>query len=477
MKNFIEKLKKSVLLERTTTILFMAALIALFIGLTLWINSLNLDPIDLTTGKLYTLTEISKEKVKDVDQEVDIYFVGYLDDSPILDLAKQYHNVNEKINVETVIANERQDLVQKYGIDENTVVVIVESEGKSKILQESDFYTYNPETYEQIDLTEERLTNAVLFVNSDKVPVVLFLEGYSSFSINQNMNFLAAYLKNEVTEYFTLNLINEGTVPETCDTLVITTPEIDFDDIATNAIIDYINRGGNILWFNSVVATNQDFPNVNRVLATYGVKPFEVGYINETDVSKMMKDAPYVILPTINSSDITKNVGSVLMLNATKLNFVTDEELENLNVTKTNLLQTSQGAFFRTNFTAVNQGRQEGEAEGSFIVGALLDKKIDEEKNSKLVIYGENIFITDYTLSQSSSQPMLGYAYNKDLAIDSILYLINRQEDIVIRKDVDTTNYTATVEQNNVIQLIIFGVPVVIIVLGIVVWQVRRRKK
>ena len=72
---------------------------------------------------------------------------------------------------------------------------------------------------------------------------------------------------------------------------------------------------------------------------------------------------------------------------------------------------------------------------------------------------------------------MISYAYNKDLVIDSIAYLVDRQEDIVIRKDTNTVNYTATVEQDNIIQGIIFGVPVVIILIGILVWQHRRRKK
>ena len=477
MKEFIEKLKKSVLLERTTTILFMAALVVLFIGLTIWLNSLNLDPIDLTTNKLYTLTETSKEQVKDINQTINIYFVGYADKSERLDLAKQYHNVNEKINAEAVVANERPDLVQEYGINENTTVVIVESSDKSKILEESDFYTYDNATGEQIDLTEEKLTNAIVFVNSDKIPNVLFLEGYSSYSINQNMYYLGLYLENEVTQYYTLNLITEGKVPDECDTLVITTPEIDFDDIATNAIIDYINRGANILWLNGVIGKSQDFPNVNKVLAMYGIKTFEAGYINETENTKMMSGAPYVILPTVNSTTITKNIPNVMLVNATKINFVSDEELTNSNITKTNLLQTGEKAYFRTNFTSASESRQEGEEEGSFVVGALLEKKVNDDKTSKLVIYGENLFVTDYPLTQTSSYPMIRYAYNKDLVIDSILYLIDRQQDIIIRKDLDTANYTATVEQNNIIQMIIFGVPVVIMVVGIVIWQVRRRKK
>lgn len=485
MGKIIEKIKKSVLIKRTTTIIFMIAIVILFIALTLWINSLDLNPIDFTSEKLYTLTETSKEQVKNVQNDVNIYFIGYSENDAIIDLAKQYHNENSKINIEVTNATSRPDLVEKYGIDNNSNGIIVEGKEKSKILSTNDFYTYDPKTYEQIDITEEKLTNSILYVVAEKIPTIYFLEGYSEFTVSANMNYLSMYLTNEVTEYKTLNIITTGNIPEDCDTLIITSPEKDFDDVATNAITNYINKGGNILWFNLAVTENKELPNVNKILSVYGIKPFEVGVINETDNSKMMSGAPSIIIPNVNYNTITKNIPSALLINASKINFVAEEELESLKVTKNTLLEASEGAFFRTNFNITSSGKQQGEEEGPFIVGAEMQKKVSEansetgesEKISKLVIYGENLFISDYTLSQTSSYPMISYAYNKDLVIDSIAYLVDRQEDIVIRKDTNTVNYTATVEQDNIIQAVIFGVPVVIIFAGILVWQHRRRKK
>ncbi len=485
MKNIIEKIKKSLLVKRTTTIIFMLVIIALFIVLTLWVNGLDLNPIDFTSEKLYTLTDTSKEKIKSVENDVNMYFIGYQEGDSVIDLAKQYKVANNKINVEVTNATSRPDLAEKYGIDNNSNGIIVESKDKTKILSQSDFYTYDPKTYEEIDITEEKLTNSILYVVAPKIPIIYFLEGYSEFSTSANMNYLITYLKNEVTEYKTVNVLTTGSIPEDCDTLIITSPTKDFDDVAANAITNYINNGGNILWFNLAVTEKQDLPNVNRILGMYGVNPFEVGVINETNTAKMMTEAPSIILPNVSYSPITKNIPAVLLINATKINFATDEELQNLKVTKTDLLQASESAFFRTNFNITSNSKQSGEEEGPFVVGSELQKKISEansetgesEKISKLVIYGENLFISDYTITQSSSYPMISYSYNKDLAMDSMAYLVDRQEDIVIRKDRNTINYTATLKQDNIIQGIIFGVPVVIIFTGILVWQHRRRKK
>ena len=100
------------------------------------------------------------------------------------------------------------------------------------------------------------------------------------------MSFFAEYLKNEVLEYETLDFLTKGTIPEDCDTLVITTPSKDFDELTANEIIKYINNGGNILWLNSSYAQSLKLPNVNKVLALYGVNPFEIGYIYDDDDSR-----------------------------------------------------------------------------------------------------------------------------------------------------------------------------------------------
>ena len=479
MKNLIEKIKKSWLIKRTSTIIFMISMVVLFIVVTLAINNLNLNPIDFTSEKLYTLTDTSKERVKIIDKDVNIYFVSYSENSAILDLAKQYHNENEKINVEIAKATERPDLVDKYGIEDETEGIIVESGERSKVLTQTDFYTYDTTTNDEIDITEEKLTNSILYVAADEIPTVYLLEGYSNFSTSSNLRYLSMYLENEVTELKTLSVLTEGQIPEDCNALIIMSPSKDFDEITKNEIINYINRGGNILWFNSAVTNNQELPNVNEVLGTYGIKPFDYGVIYEADTSKMMYQSPGIIIPTVNYSKITKNIPAALLVNATKINLVSDDELSSLNVTKTELMKTSDKAFFRKDLTIQSENKQTDEEEASFVVGVELDKKIDEanKKESKLVIYGENLFISDFTLSESSTAPIISFSYNKDVAIDSMAYLADREDDIVIRKNTNTTIYNATVEQNEIIQAIIFGVPVIIIAVGTIVWQHRRRKK
>ncbi len=487
---FIQTIKKKWLVDGTKTTILVLLIIAVFIAINLGMQALDLTPLDFTQEQLYTLTDESKERVKDIDKDVNIYFIGYSDEDSTVDLAKQYGKANEKINVEAIEdVSTRPDLSQKYGIESGTEGIIVECGERSKVLTSSDLVTYDTSTYETISIAEEKLTSSILSVTADEVPKVYFLEGYSDFSLNQNMYMLSVYLGNEVNETETLDILSVGKVPDDCDTLVITSPSKDFDDVATNSILDYINRGGNILWLNAAIATEQDFPNVNKILETYGIKPFEVGIIRETDTSKMVSEQPDLIIPEIQYSDITKdiyNTTGVIFVNATKINVDTDN-LDELNVEENDLLLASEGSYFRTNFSQEYQvdGPRDGEETGTFVVGAEMVKTIQEadeetgteEIKSKLVIYGENYFISDYQLSQNSQYGAIQLAYNRDLVLNSIAYLTDREEDITARKDTGTVTYTATEQQDTIIRVIIFAVPALIIVVGIIVWQVRRRKK
>ena len=485
---FVQTVKRKWLIDGSRTLSLVLLILAAFLGINTGMKVLDLTPIDLTQEKLYTLTDESKERVKDIDKDVHLYFVGYPEDNADLALAKQYKDANEKIVAEAVDAESRPDLVEKYGIqDTGSSGIIVECGERSKVLTSSDLVTYDSTTYETISIAEEKLTSAIISVTTDDIPKVYFLEGYSNFTLDYNMYYLNIYLENEITEVDTLNILSTGKVPDDCDTLVITSPSQDFSNEAKTAIIDYINRGGNILWLNAAMSVSADLPNVNEVLALYGVNPFEVGVIRETDSSRMVANSPDLVIPNLGISKITEDIynDGIIFRYPTKIN-INENGLEDLKVVETDLVTTSEGSYFRTDFNNSSATAAEGEETGSFVLGAELEKTITEANEetgtsavtSKLIIYGENYFISDYPLTQDSQYPAIQVStYNKDLVLNSLAYLSDREEDITARKSTGTVTYTATEQQDTIVRIIIFSVPAIIILVGIIVWQKRRRKK
>ena len=484
---FIEIIKKKWLVDGSKTFLLVLIIIAIFIGINIGMQKLELTPIDFSQEQLFTLTEESKEKVKNIDKDVNIYFIGYTEEDTNYSLAKQYKKANEKITAEAIDINTRPDLATKYRIESGTQGIIVECGEKSKVLTANDLVTYDTSTYETISIAEQKLTSSILSVTANEVPKVYFLDGYSELTLKNSMNLLNMFMQNEVMEVSSLDILTTGKIPDDCATLVITTPNKDFDDIATKAIKEYIDSWSNILWLNAAVSKAQNFANGNSILALYGVNPFELGVIRETDSSKMGIESPNLIKPDLNSSMVTKdlyNSTGVILPNATKIN-INEESLSELKVEKTELANASEGAYFRTNFNIQSNNAQEGEEKGPFLIGVELDKTIKEENEetgekavtSKLVLFGENYFVTDFQISKNSQYAAVQLAYNKDLVLNSIAYLTNREEDITARKSTGTVTYTATQEQDTIVKIIIFTIPTLIIIAGIIVWQVRRRKK
>lgn len=480
-------IKNKWLINGTRTLMLIVMLIAIFIGINLFIKNLELTPLDFSQEKLYTLTDESKEKVKNISKEVNIFFVGYSEENPTLELAKQYNKVNNKITVQAIDSESRPDLKNKYGIESGSQGIIVEYENKSKVLTENDLVTYDTTTYQTISIAEEKLTSSILYVTTEKIPKIYFLMGYSQFSPSANMNLLNIFLQNEVNEVQTIDILTTGKVPDDCDTLIITTPNKDFDDVATKAITEYINSGKNILWLNAALTKNMELTNVNKILELYGIKPFEVGIIRETNSSKMIADSPDLVKPDIQKTKITKNIYNTtgtIFINPTKIN-IDENKVEELNIIKTDLAIVSDTSYFRNNFEIQSDFPTQQEEKGAFIVGAELEKLISEgneesgenKKISKLIIFGENYFVTDYHINQNSQFSAIQMAYNKNLLLNSVSFLANKEEDIIARKSTGTVTYTATEQQDTIVKCIIFIVPLIIIALGVVIWQKRRRKK
>lgn len=480
---FINTIKKRWLISGTNTLLLIAILIAIVILINSAVQSLKLTPIDCTSNKEYTLTNESKERVANIQSDVNVYFVGYEDSSTQVSLARQYNKANDKIKIEVIDTNERTDIASKYNVTNDSKAIIIENGEKSKTLYSDDLYTYDS-SYQTIDLTEEKITSSILNVTSDKIANVYFLSGYSDYSLEYSggMYYLSSYLKDEVLNYQTLDILIKGAIPDDCDTLVITTPNKDFDELTTNEITKYINNGGKILWLNSNYAEAKDLPNVNKILALYGVNPFSAGYVYETDNSRTALGYASCIVEDLGSTGIAKKLTDVVMLNATKIN-INEDGLEDLGVTKQDIITTSSTSYFRANVSNTSSS-QDGDEQGGFTLGAIFTKKISNEDEdsensveSTLVIFGDNNFVSDVQIV-SQVNPMIFLANNKDLMLNSIAYLTDNNEDITIRKDyTKSSDFMPTDEQKQNIVRIIFTVPIAIIFFGFVVWQVRRRKK
>ncbi len=383
--------------------------------------------------------------------------------------------------------------VQEFGLEDGYAIVVIESGESKKIINAStEFHTYDYTTYAEIDTTEQTLTNSILNLSIENKPKVYFLNGHGEFGIETEtgtaeLGILATFLKNEAFEVQSLNLATAGAVPEDCDTLVIMSQNADFLEGETQAIMDYINRGGNLFITQDIVRIGQDLQltNLQKILDLYGVS-FEKGYIVETDENNTLSNCPYIFRPQVSSSsDITADIASdshLWLAYAEKLNFVSSEQMDTLKVKYEELVGTSDSALYITNLdtTSATAAAQSSQS-GHFTISALMTKTISEETEdkieSKLIISGVGTFCADYVISELSQNPLSSLESNKDFAINGIANLASKENGLKIRKDMSGSTYTPTQIQNKVVLTVIFVVPVMIILVGIVIWKYRKKRK
>lgn len=481
------KFRKKWIVDSTKTFLIIAVLIVAYIALNLGIQEVDLPKLDVTENKIYTLSDASKDAIANINQDIKIYAFGFTEDSSLIDLLKQYNKANGKITYEILTSETNYEMIQKYQLQDGYYALILKSGDSEKVIDpNTEFVTYDYTTYEQIDTTEQSLTNSILALTEENKPKVYFVEGHGEFSTSE-LGILTTYLANEAFEVETLNISTTGSIPEDCDILAIMSPSTDFLENEVTAVKDYINKGGEIYFSMDPVSAEATFPNLQQILDEYGVS-VENGYIIEQASNQYLPQYPYVFMPEVSSSNkITADIytdSSIWLMYSSRLQFKSDEELETLNVEKEILLNSSDESLYATDLSQDLNTAMQSAPVGSSDIAAILTKTLntegeesDDSKTSNLIISATGSFITDYTSPLSESYPMSYMASNKDFVINAMSFLGEKDNILTIRKDMSSSTYTPTTFQNNIVTAVVFIVPLAIIIIGIIIWSYRKKRK
>ncbi len=480
MKKLWETITNKWLLKGTTTLILVALIIAGYIAVNWGVEQIQVEDLDFTTKKLYSLSEQTEERLKNLEDEITIQLINMGDYSYVIEYANKYQRASDKITVEEIDdLSSRLDLQTKYDIESTDNLIVVKNGEKEKTITTSDLYTYDYSTYESIDTTEEAITNAIMEVTIDEKPHIYVLSGKNYAQPESSLSIIANKLIDEANEIDLLDILTEGSVPDDCDCLIITTLKQDLADLERDKILEYINKGGKLLILTSQNVLDVDTPNFDKILEQYGIT-LGYGTIIEQDTSKMLYNTPYMIVTSASASfmsDIDMDL-KLFLAYPGRIQFADETKLEELGVTYETIATTSTKSFVRTNFniSSVSRTEQDSEEESS-IVGAYATKKISDEKTSQLIIYSDETFA-------STSPIIIGYQSvyavtlynNEDIVLNSISHLTERDDTITIRKTGESETYTVTEQEDVIIRTIIFTTPIIIIIIGIGVWIFRRRK-
>ena len=483
VKRFFKKigeiLRKKWLVDGTKTLILVAIIVLLYIGVNILLEKVVLPEIDCTQDKMYSLSDESKDKLGNLDKEVTITLINYGSNTSFINFVERYTTINDNIKLERIDdLSSRTDLMNEYSLQTTDSLVLITCGDREKEVTENDMYTFDYSTYQSIDTTEEAITNAILDVTTEEKPKVYFMSNHLAYDVNYFSSIMKT-MKDEANEVETIDLFANGGIPEDCDCLVISTLKEDITEQERDNLINYINNGGKLLLMCGPNITGANLSNFQAVLDLYGVS-ISNGVVFEGESSNMIAGYPDFIIETTQSTSLTQNLNmsmNICLLDAGEITF-NEDKLEDLGVKYEVLAKTSEKSFVRTDVTQNTASRTDKDGEEkSSTVAAIATKKIDDSKTSKLVIFSNELFAMDMPVQISGYQMYTVSLYNNsDMILNSVSFLNEREDTITIRKTSEQVNYTVSELQNNIIMAIIFTIPVLIIILGIVVW-LRRRKK
>lgn len=491
MKNILKKVNKKWVKQTFFTILLLAIVIALYFEINVLVEKLDIADIDMTDSKLFSLTDESKEKIKGINEKLEIQLVNfdeylYLSNvSNSVDVIKEYSKANNNITVEQISDS-----------DETSPSIVLKYKDKTKNLSIDDLYTYefSTETYnnESLDITEECITNAITEITTEKTKKIYLYVSHSTYKDYPEAYFstLISKLEGELNEFDYADLLSTENIPNDCDCLVIPTLSEDISEKERDILINYINNGGNILILQeSYAIINTDLPNFQSVIDLYGIN-FSDGIVMEGNVDNMLNSIPEFIIAEINkNSTIGKNLNQnskILLVDSGKIDFKDEETLKSLNVSYEVIAQASDSAFLRKDLSNTDYSRLESDEDASnAILSALVTKRVDNDKNSKLIVFSNSIFATDSTAipikdiltGQNKKVKAIYCNNNEEILENSIKYLSDNTDSLILRKKYYDNIPTIKIIQNGTIVQILYGVPMLIILIGYIVWRIRKNKR
>lgn len=482
----IQKRRWSMSSKRISTGVFsigfvvIAAAVAVIVNMVVASLPTSITSIDVSNSKLYALTDDTKEYVKGLDSDITIYVLNSESkkDAQLDETLGRYEDLSKHITVKYVNPSTNPYFYKDYTDNAPTTnSVIVVGDSRSKVIDYYDIYDYQTSmdqssySYSQ-ELkgydAEGQITSAMEYVtlDSDQLPVIYQITGHGETELSSA--FTSALEKANITLSST-KLMTEEAIPADAQAIIINAPTSDFNDTDAQKVIDYLKAGG-----KAIIAGNYAYPdlqNFNSILAAYEVS-FTKGVVGENDSNYYYNNNPFYLLPNVESSSYTSSVTNSYIFSPASAGITYPDSTDN--TTYTALLDTTDSAVSKSATDEIKTSEyEEGDIQGPFTVGLAIDEVVDDEHTSHIVVLGSSMFLTD-----QCDQVVSGN--NSSMFTDIVSNMVEKTElstSVIAEKEYTMSNITVAT-MTAVMLGLVFAVftPIVLVILGIVIWAVRRKK-
>lgn len=413
---------------------------------------------DLTSEKLYTLSDQTKKIVSGLQKDVTVIRFDKKSDATLDDTMAEYKDLSPHIKYLNVDPQARPEVAKEYGATRMGDVLVAAGPRKEH-LSAGLGGAYD----------EQELTSAILKVSRDRLKTICFTEGHGERQISDDSangyTLVDRELKKENYITKVVNLVSENGVPAACDALVIAGPAQPFLPPEAVSVAKYLDGGGKAL----ILVDPEKDPKLDDIFQGWNINVGKNLVIDASGVGSYFGAGP--VLPIVSDygpSPITKDFGRTMTL-FPMARTVTIADRAKTQTLPVELLKTSPRSFTIPGLKAgqehVSFDPKTGTI-GPLSLGVAVDRK-EGDKDARLVVIGNSAFPANQWLAQQR---------NGDLFFNSISWLVADESLISIRpKAPSNRRVNLTAGQASMLKLLdLFFLPGIVILSGVYIWWKRR---
>jgi len=449
--------RRSRLLLRLQALIFAVLFIGI-IGMLAWLSTQYVYQADWTTGARNTVSADTRRLLDAMQHPVSISAFVRDDDmtrDQITSLIGSYQRFKDDISLEFINPDREPARVRELGIASGGEIII-------RYLDRSE----NIQT-----LSEQQLSNALLRLTRQDERWIVFLTGHGERQpvgeTNHGLGIFTRELERKGLNVQTVKLA-ESEIPSNTNLLVLASPRVDLLPGEVDKLQRYLEQGGNLLWLAEPGGLHGLEPLAEQL--DISLLPGIV-----VDASSQMfgvENPTFVVVAGYPHHEITSEMSTVTVYPEAAALEINDSGTWDI----TPLLSTLERAWTELNEIAgeIQFDSDTDERSGPLDIGLALTRARTDESDASLpmqrvVVIGDGDFL---------SNTYLGNAGNLGLGLNIVQWLSHDDAalNISIKSAPDTSLVLGKVAQAVIGLGFLVGLPVLLLVTGILIWLLRRRR-
>lgn len=460
--------------------ILIVAVIAIAILVNVLVGMANVK-LDLTTNKLYSLSDVTESELEKLDKDVEI--IGLFDEGKVSsdDQFKQVtellglYDKNPRIKVSYIDPDRNPGIIKELDPDDTmdldnsdfVVKSIVNGNEKKKKLEYYDLFAvqFDQNTFQSYvtgSTAEQGFTGAIRYVSSEFTPVVYFTDDHDEIDMDSEYTNLKNYLEKNNYLVKKLSLISAAKIPEDAALLIVASPKKDITLNEREVLDEYLYNGGKAIFMFDYLASDPSFDQFNTLFGKFNLA-INYDKVKETDENRHLPNDPATIVLNVPVNNIIPQKFNTLLSDSRSVSV-----LKNVKeyIKTTSLMSTSNNAV----------GEIVSKSRGNDMKGPLdIAVAVEYEggaKTSRIIVMGNASFISD------SAYKAFGENYNYSMAffLQSMNWMIDQKDEIIVpTKNYENNMFTITQQQTTVVgAALVIILPMLILGTGLAVFLRRR---